>query len=57
MFDKLAYWYRVVREMLKIVYSVSPGGVILGAILILIILGLIVGLIIYLKRRRARAKV
>ena len=56
MFDKLAYWYRLVREMLRIAYQVSPGGVIIGAIAILVILGLIVGLVIYLKKRRARSK-
>ena len=56
MFDKLAYWYRVVREMVKIAYQVSPMGVTIGAIVILVILGLIVGLVVYLKKRRARSK-
>ncbi len=56
MFDKLAYWYRVLREMLKIMYHVSPGGVIIGGIVLLVILGLIVWLVVYLKKRRARSK-
>ena len=56
MFDKLAYWYRVVREMVRIAYQFSPGGIIFGTIVILVILGSIVGLVIYLRRRRARSQ-
>lgn len=56
MFDKLAYWYRIVKEMVRIAYQFSPEGVIFGAIVILVILSSIVGLVIYLRRRRARSK-
>ncbi|UCD85523.1 MAG: hypothetical protein JSU92_04855 [Deltaproteobacteria bacterium] len=56
MLDKIAYWYRVVKEMLRISYQVRPDMVIIVGIIILVIIGSIIGLIIYLKRRRARSK-